>query len=434
MKSVFYLGVMVLIGWSVSAPQPANAKANPKYASIIMDADTGLILRQRNADKPLHPASLTKVMTLLMVFEALESGQIQLKDRVRISNHAASMVPSKLGLKPGSSIRVQDAIYALVTKSANDVAVALGEHLAGSERNFATRMTAKARAIGMTRTTFKNASGLHDKRQITSARDMAKMARYVINVYPEYYRYFSRKNFTYAGSTYRNHNRLMDTYPGMDGMKTGYINASGFNLIASAVRGDRRIIGVVFGGRSSKSRNAHMKDILDEGFAKIKNIRIARTVPPLPQRKPAYAKTLATYNPALKAGFERLIGQGDLDPANSKRIEAGLLAIAAHTNDDTPAGVQPRVVSARYEPVSVKRNTPWSVQIGAFKSRASSDKAIRNVLSGLPSPYSKAQPVIAPLKTTDGWLYRGRLTGFTKDEALAACNYIPDCLPVAPQN
>ncbi|MBL4805412.1 MAG: D-alanyl-D-alanine carboxypeptidase, partial [Alphaproteobacteria bacterium] len=272
-KSALCFCVMVLFSYGASAPKPAKAAENPKYASIVMDADTGLILRQRYANKSLHPASLTKVMTLLLTFEALESGQMQLKDRIRISNHAASMVPSKLGLKPGSSIRVQDAIYALVTKSANDVAVALAEHHAGSESNFAQRMTAKARAIGMSRTTFRNASGLHDPRQVTTARDMAKMARYVINVHPTYYRYFSRKNFTYAGQTYRNHNRLMDTYPGMDGMKTGYINASGFNLIASAVRGDKRIIGVVFGGRSSRSRNAHMKDILDEGFSKIKNIR-----------------------------------------------------------------------------------------------------------------------------------------------------------------
>lgn len=433
-KSVLCVCVMIVFSWGASVPKPAQAKENPKYASIVMDADTGLILRQRYANKRLHPASLTKVMTLLLTFEALESGKLDLKDRIRISNHAASMVPSKLGLKPGSSIRVQDAIYALVTKSANDVAVALAEHHAGSERNFAQRMTSKARAIGMSRTTFKNASGLHDPNQVTTARDMAKMGRYVINVYPNYYRYFSRKNFTYAGKTYRNHNRLMDTYAGMDGMKTGYINASGFNLIASAVRGEKRIIGVVFGGRSSKSRNAHMKDILDEGFAKIKNIRIAKPVPPLPQRKPAYAQTLAQYNPALKAGFERLIGQGDLDPSSSKRIEAGLLAIAAHTNDPTPAGVRPKLISARYEPISIKRNAPWSVQIGAFKSRASSDKAIRDVLSKLPSPYSKAQPIIAPLKTTDGWLYRGRLTGFTKDEALDACNFIRDCLPVAPQN
>lgn len=435
-KSALCFCAAFLIAFAADSPRSAHAKPNPKYASIVMDADTGIILRERNADKSLHPASLTKVMTLLLTFEALENGTLQLKDRIRISNHAASMVPSKLGLKPGSSIRVKDAIYALVTKSANDVAVALAEHHAGSERNFAKRMTAKARAIGMTRTTFKNASGLHDKRQVTTARDMAKMGQYVINVYPNYYRYFSRKNFSYAGKSYRNHNRLMDTYAGMDGMKTGYISASGFNLIASAKRNDRRIIGVVFGGRSSKSRNAHMKEILDEGFAKIKNIRIARKIPPLPQRKPAYAKTFAAaYNPALKSGFEKLIGQGDLDPASSKRIETGLMAIAAHTQPAAgDPSDSPRIVSAKYKPVSVSATKPWSIQIGAFKSRAASDRAIRLVLDGLPPPYDRAQPVVAPLKTTDGWLFRGRLTGYTKDEALSVCNMVRDCLPVAPQN
>ncbi|MEZ5815438.1 MAG: D-alanyl-D-alanine carboxypeptidase [Alphaproteobacteria bacterium] len=431
-----------LSGFSSSA----QAKGNPRYASIVMDADTGLILHQRYANKQLHPASLTKIMTLLLVFEALEQGKIGLKDRVRISQKAANMVPSKLGLPAGSSIRVQDAIYALVTKSANDVAVALAEHLAGSERNFALRMTNRAKDIGMSRTVFVNASGLHDKRQISTARDMAKLAQYVIKVYPDYYRYFSRKTFSYNGKSYRNHNRLMDSYDGMDGMKTGYIAASGFNLVASAVRGERRIIGVVFGGRSSKTRNAHMEELLDMGFGKIENLRIAKTPPPLPQRKPAIAKAfaalgggqnadgkMASLNPVLQSGFEQLIGEGDFDPAASKRIETGLMAIAAHTgNYDTAAKIIPVV----YEPAgtSVHADAPWSIQVGAFTSRAATDQAIQKIRSALPAPYSSGQPLIAPLKTSEGWLFRARLSGYTKEEALAACNYIRDCLPVAPQN
>lgn len=432
----------------------AFAAGNPRYASIVMDADTGLILHQRHANKSLHPASLTKVMTLLLVFEALEQGRIGLNDRVRVSRHAADMVPSKLGLAPGGSIRVKDAIYALVTKSANDVAVALAEHLAGSERNFAQQMTDKARAIGMTRTRFVNASGLHDKRQVSTARDMAKMARYVIQVHPDYYRYFSRKNFTYAGKTYRNHNRLMDTYPGMDGMKTGYVTASGFNLIASAVQGDRRIIGVVFGGRSSNTRNAHMKDLLDIGFDKIKNLSVAKAEIPVPGRKPAIAKAYAALNnPALQKGFERLIGEGDFDPASSQRIKTGLMAIAAHTGDPSvrdglpelrlastapEAGADayssPSLTSARPQAILTNYHAQWSVQIGAFTSRVATDSAIQKALKTLPSLYSKGQPVIAPLRTADGWLFRGRLNGYTKEEALAACDYIRDCLPVAPQN
>lgn len=427
----------------LAIPAPAMAKGNPKYSSLVMDADTGLILHQRYATKPVHPASLTKIMTLLLTFEALESGQIDLKDRVRISRHAANAVPSKLGLPAGSSIRVQDAIYALVTKSANDIAIAMAEHLAGSERNFAQRMTNKARDIGMSHTTFKNASGLHDPNQVTTARDMATLARYVILAYPDYYRYFSKSSFTYNGKTYRNHNRLMESYDGMDGMKTGYIAASGFNLVASAVRGDRRIIGVVFGGRSSKSRNAHMKELLDMGFSKVKNIRVARAQVPVPPRKPAIAQAYAALTsqpqPILQRGFERLIGEGDSDPAVSARIETGLLAIAAHTGKEQPlltasASPQAGVTPVSYSTQEVRASTPWSVQIGAFSSRAATDKAIQKTLKALPSPYSGAQPLIAPLKTADGWLFRARLTGYTKEEALAACNYIRDCLPVAPQN
>jgi len=454
----FILPCFLVLALIVSSFSPAQAKPNPRYASIVIDADSGLVLHQRHADKRLHPASLTKVMTLLMVFEALERGELRLKDRVRISNHAASMVPSKLGLKPGSSIRVKDAIYALVTKSANDVAVALAEHLAGSERNFATLMTRKARDLGMSRTTFMNASGLHNKRQISTARDMAKMARYVINVHPDYYRYFSRKNFTYQGRTYRNHNRLMDSYSGMDGMKTGYIGASGFNLVASAVRNNRRIIGVVFGGRSSKSRNAHMASLLDRGFDRVKNLLIAKITPPLPTRKPTIVSAVAalaakapaagedivanTYSAALQKGFGTLIGEGDFDPGLSSRIETGLMAIAAHKGEagyTVQKEKKPRAMPAAYSasvsaPKATGRNLPWAVQIGAFTSRAATDKAIHKALRSLPKPYSKAQPMIAPLKTADGWLFRARLSGYTKTEALSACNHLRDCLPVAPQN
>lgn len=444
----FFLGLS--LGF-FSFGHSADAKGNPRYASLVMDADTGLILHQRHANKSLHPASLTKIMTLLMTFEALEQGKIGLKDRVRFSKHATNMVPSKLGLPVGASIRVQDAIYILVTKSANDVAVALAEHLAGSERNFALRMTNRARDIGMSRTTFRNASGLHDKAQVTTARDMAKLARYMIIAHPDYYRYFSRKNFSYQGKTYRNHNRLMDSYSGMDGMKTGYIAASGFNLVASAVRNNRRIIGVVFGGRSSKTRNAHMAELLDMGFGKARNLHVAKAQIPVPKHKPSVTQRvaaakipqqgqltrqdkMASVNTALQNGFAPLIGEGDFDPAASKRIETGLIAIAAHTSKKNRHAPQGRIVPVSQRPVYIMSGAPWSVQIGAFTSRAATDKAIQKTLKSLPRAYADGQPMIAPLKTAEGWLFRARLTGYTKDEALAACNHIRDCLPVAPQN
>jgi D-alanyl-D-alanine carboxypeptidase len=451
MKSTFLFFCLSLL--LIFAPLSAEAKSNPRYASIIMDADTGMILEQQYANKSLHPASITKVMTLMLLFEKLESGEIGLKDRIRISKHAASMVPSKLGLKPGSSIRVKDAISALVTKSANDVAVAVAEHIGGSERNFARLMNRKAIQIGMTRTTFKNASGLHNKRQISTARDLAKMARHVINAYPSYYRNFSLQRFTYAGQTYRNHNRLLGTYDGMDGMKTGYVAASGFNLVASAVRNDRRIIAVVLGGRSSKTRNAHMRVLLDRGFSKLNNIRIARADVPLPAHKPAIlnaiaalnkvgeesSKKFAALNPALGEGFKELIGEGDFDPYLSGRIETGLLAIAAHKGEKvklSQGALKNRMLikSPKVIPASLTTNKqPWSVQIGAFNSRAVTDNAIHNALRTLPKPFSEAQPVIAPLKTASGWIFRARLTGYTKNEAIAACGYIKDCLTIPPQ-
>ncbi|MCB1532042.1 MAG: D-alanyl-D-alanine carboxypeptidase [Alphaproteobacteria bacterium] len=454
-RPVLLSALLLIFSLTIALPagNAAFAKENPRYASIVMDADTGMILHQRYADKQLHPASLTKIMTLYMVFEALEQGQLRLNDRVYISNHAASMVPSKLGLAAGSTIRVQDAIYALVTKSANDIAVALAEHLGRSEKNFAYMMTRRAHDLGMANTTFRNASGLHDPRQISSARDMAILARVIIQDYPSYYRYFSRRNFTYAGHTYRNHNRLMESYSGMDGMKTGYIQASGFNLVGSAVRGNRRLIGVVFGGRTAASRNAHMATLLDEGFRKVQDIRVASASAPVPPRKPGIVtamNTLQNLSPAsgVSAGsadgwtqsastlqngmFGKLIGEGDNDPAIAERIETGLMAINAQKGQpQTQTIASARPVLANY---SASAPRAWAVQIGAFTSRAATDQALRDTAKILPQQYASANPIIAPLKTKNGWLFRGRLSGFTKEEAFQACTHLKECMPVAPYN
>lgn len=448
------LALFVFMAGFLALPFVAYAKPNPKYASIVMDADTGMILHQSRADKVLHPASLTKVMTLLLTFEALEQGRINLKDRVYISRHAASMVPSKIGLPAGSSIRIKDAIYALVTKSANDVAVALAEHLGGTERNFAHTMTRRARLIGMNKTTFKNASGLHDKGQVTTARDMAKLARTVIQQYPEYYRYFSTREFTYRGKTYRNHNKLLGKYNGMDGMKTGYINASGFNLVASAVRNNRRIIGVVFGGRSGKTRNDHMAHLLDRGFVKIKDVRYAGLQPPKPDRKPSLqlaANTAPTttaqpllsrhthLNRKLESGhFTEIVGQGDIDPAISNRLETGLMAISAHTHKK-PSAVKLASLPPQ-RPLSPSRTSEhrvhdknWAVQVGAFSSRAQTDRAVHDAVKRLPYHLTHISPSVAPLKTNAGWIFRARLNGYTKAQAFQACQVLDGCLTIAPR-
>ncbi len=269
------------------AVAPKVADANPRYASIVVDAYTGEVLSSDRADKQLYPASLTKIMTLFMVFEALERKEIRLTDELPVSKRAAGMPPSKLHLRAGSTIKLEDAIYALVTKSANDVAVVVAEALGGSEIQFARKMTDRARQLGMSRTTFRNASGLPNRYQKSTARDMATLGRVLISRFPDYYTYFSSRRFTYNGRNYRNHNKLLGSYNGTDGIKTGYINASGFNLVASAQRDGRRIIGVVYGGRTSARRNNHMVNLLDRGFAEARrrNLVLAGT-PPVPKRRP----------------------------------------------------------------------------------------------------------------------------------------------------
>lgn len=260
------------------------APAQAKYASIVVDAETGEVLHAKNSNTRNHPASLVKMMTLYMVFDALEKRELKLNQGLRVSRRAAGMPPSKLGLRRGQTIRVKDAILALVTKSANDVAVVVAEAIGGTESQFAQKMTKKARRLGLKRTTFRNASGLPNRRQLSTARDMATLARALIRDFPQYYDYFGTKTFKYRGRTYRNHNRLLRSYRGADGIKTGYIRASGYNLVASGVRNGRRVIAVVFGGRTPRSRNRHTANLLDRGFKRLSTI--ARTYPAPPPRKP----------------------------------------------------------------------------------------------------------------------------------------------------
>ncbi len=456
---------ILMIGMVTIPAGAAHAQTNNKYASIVIDYDTGMVLSERYADKKLHPASMTKAMTLMMMFDAVNSGRVGLRDNIRMSKHAASMVPSKLNIPIGSSIKVEDAILALVTKSANDVAAAMAEHLGGTESNFAKMMTAKARQIGMRNTTFTNASGLHDPRMISTARDMAIMARTMIRDYPTQYKYFSTRYFTYQGKSYRNHNRLLESYKGMDGLKTGYVNASGFNLVASAVQNNHRIIGVVFGGRSTATRNAHMVNILDSGFEKVGNIKVAAfDNVPVPPRKPAMLRALASLNsmaPSAPAGepsqwaslntslqngmFGRLVGEGDIDPAASRRIETGLIAIAAHKGEAYQApplnrpstnSIQPAHIkvpqSARDNSQLTSINDLWAIQIGAFTSRAQTDKALGQAVLALPDGLRAGQPVIVPTKKGEGWIFRARLNGYSEAQALAACRYLKECIPVKP--
>lgn len=261
------LATVILCG--IGTVRPASAQiGSERYSAIVMDARTGAVLMAANADEPRYPASLTKMMTLYLTFEALRDGRISLTTPVPVSYTAASMPPSRLGLTAGMTLTVEEAILALVTKSANDAAAALGEFLGGgSEQRFAQMMTLKARALGMTRTTFRNASGLPDMDQVSTARDMALLGRRLLQDFPDRYSYFSTPYFVFRGRTIWNHNHLLQEYEGADGIKTGYVNDSGFNLVASAQRDGVRLVAAVFGGRTGRERDRHMMALLDRGFA-----------------------------------------------------------------------------------------------------------------------------------------------------------------------
>ena len=238
-----------------------------KYAAIVIDADTQEVLHSRHADEPRYPASLTKVMTLYMLFDALKSGEVSLDEKLVVSRYAASQAPSNLKLRTGARISVRSAINALITKSANDVAVVVAERLGGTESRFSRLMTAKAKTLGMENTRFVNASGLPSTRQLTTARDMALLAEAMLSDHADYYHYFATEKFSWGGRTYKNHNELLGSVPGVDGIKTGYTRASGFNLMASAEREGHRVIAVMLGGTTSRARDRHVQALIEAAFS-----------------------------------------------------------------------------------------------------------------------------------------------------------------------
>jgi D-alanyl-D-alanine carboxypeptidase len=320
LRSLFVGLLAVLIGLSC-VTDPADARprkkrsaasapassivTNPQYAAIVVDANTGDVLHAANADSLRHPASLTKIMTLYLLFEQLDAGKIRLDTPLTVSAHASAQAPSKLGLKPGQTITVEDAIKALVTKSANDVAVVVAEALAGSEEDFARQMTRKARALRMSKTVYRNASGLPDDEQVTTARDQALLALAIQDRFPRYYKYFSTRTFSFRGRSMANHNRLLGRVEGVDGIKTGYIRASGFNLVTSVRRGNRHIVATVLGGKSAGQRDARMRELIE---ARIVEAAVKRTVPkvaeaPLPPEAPRPVQ-VASAAPAAPAKTE----------------------------------------------------------------------------------------------------------------------------------
>ena len=293
----------------LAAPKPAAAQVgSDRYASIVIDAGTGNVLSAVNADEARYPASLTKMMTLYMLFEALRDRRVSLDQLVPVSSWAASMSPTKLGLVPGTAITVEQAILGLVTKSANDAAAALGELMGGDEERFAQMMTLRARALGMTSTTFRNASGLPDWGQVTTARDLAVLARHLVQDFPVQYRYFSTPSFVFHGRTILNHQHLLQTYPGADGLKTGFINDSGYNLVTSALHGSTRLIGVVLGAANGGERDDHMTALLDAGFDRMGvPYMMARQVPQPGARIPTLlssAQAAPLYSAPYAAAYQ----------------------------------------------------------------------------------------------------------------------------------
>jgi D-alanyl-D-alanine carboxypeptidase len=385
----------------------AASPAQARYASMVVDADTGEVLQAVNADQRNYPASLTKIMTLYLLFDELDSGQVHLTDRMPISPHAAAQSPSKVGLVPGQTLLVEDAILAIVTKSANDVAVCIAEFLGGTESGFAERMTRKARELGMRETQFRNASGLPNLGQTSSARDMVTLARAIIHNHAKDYHYFSTRQFTYNGMVINTHNHLMEHYQGADGLKTGYIAASGFNLVASAKRNGRRLVGVIFGGQTIASRDHHMAQLLDAAFARPAGSAGVQMAD-LPEQKeeadaaevtPVAKAPAADYRMVMKAMAAARAGQVPVT-AKPQRTHTAKAA-----SDDTAAG---------------DSEDAWGIQVGAYSQQAKARQAAQAALHKLGKLVEDGEVSVVHGKGHHR-IYRARVIGLPEDTAHEAC-------------
>jgi D-alanyl-D-alanine carboxypeptidase len=440
---------------------PADARSrrkrgggyHPPYAAIVVDANSGKVMHAANADALRHPASITKIMTLYLLFEQLEAGRLKLDTELPVSAHAASQAPSKLGLRPGQSIEVEDAIKALVTKSANDVAAVVGEAIGGSEREFARLMTRKARSLGMAETIYVNASGLPASEQVTTAREQAILGRAVQERFPRYYRYFSTRVFTYRGRAMRNHNRLLGRVDGIDGIKTGYVRASGFNLVANLRRDGRHLVAVVMGGPSGGVRDARMRQLL-EGNVQTASVR--RTAPVLAEAAPSRQPQRAVERPLVVASAadsgpelsEEPSTRGlDLPPRNIPqrsrlKVEEGsadpIKPILVRTIAVKRAGGHAAVQVARStlpapaaEPVEREATSArqasrggWMIQVGAFPEESVAKDRLKAVQSVAKTVLASAEPFTMRVVKRDATLYRARFAGLDRDEAESACKYL----------
>ena len=385
-------GLSIVVIFVASAVLSSTSFA-ASYAAMVVDGHNGKILYSKHGDAQRYPASLTKIMTLYLLFDRLEEGKLTENSRLEVSKHAAAQPPSKLGLAPGSTIRVKDAIYALVTKSANDVATVVAENIAGTESNFARLMTKKAHAIGMKSTQFRNASGLPDSEQVTTARDMITLANRLQFDHPERYAYFSTKYFKYGKRRYRNHNRLLFTYKGTDGIKTGYTRASGFNLLANVHRDDRHLIAVVFGGSTGAKRNAAMRHILNKSLPKASRKRM-----PLPRRSPP--------------GPDTPIAAGHQFPEHAART----------VERDT---VSPETVASLPPRLGANSTTElFHIQVGAYARKTDALERLEAIQNKAGDVIKGHEPMAIPLVEPERYLYRARFAGFTRRTADSTCHLL----------
>lgn len=469
--------------------RPAAAQSyQPPYASIVVDVNSGNVMQATNADTPRHPASLTKIMTLYMLFERLEAGKIKLNTELPVSAHAAAQAPSKLALKPGETIQVETAIRAVVTKSANDVAVIIAEALGGDEPSFARLMTAKARALGMRNTTYRNASGLPDDDQITTARDQATLGRAIQDRFPQYYRYFSTRVFEFRGRAMRNHNHLLGNVTGVDGIKTGYIRASGFNIVTSARRGNRHIVAVVFGGSTAKARDARVRSLIENNvnIAAVKRtapqivegwdgkVQVASS-PPVPVKdpreqvavspastegpalgstdpiKPNAVKTFTVHPGSIRTGSLSPPSLSPMPSDSRKLVPSPASANAKVTNIATvkseppapPPGAKPGVlgvlpvkstqvasagsqvpVPAATAELAAKPRGGWMIQVGAFDDETDAKQRLSAAQIKAKEQLGQADPFTEKVAKGDRSLYRARFAGLDKNQAENACKHL----------
>ncbi len=406
----------------------------PIYSSIVVDAATGKVLSEEGADTRSYPASLTKMMTLYMLFEALERHEIQMDSKMPVSKHASAAAPSKLNLRPKSTISVEDAIQAIVTKSANDVAVVIGERLGGTEEHFAEKTTARAHQLGMTQTTFRNASGLPDPQQFSSARDMSILANHLLKDFPQYYGQFSRMDFTYQGQTIHTHNHLLEFYEGADGIKTGYTAASGFNLVASATRNGYRIIGVIFGGATASSRDKHLAALMDDGFSQLAGLPTNA----IATREKFKNDVIATR--IAQGKNDTSTEEGDRDEpftpvTDTSPVETSALAPIPSAAKNQAAKAQPvkkmaalEMATTQKPPVAVVDPATagtWGIQLGAYSNRTKAEAQVATALAKLKPTFVTARALVIPVKVKNQIIYRARIMGFAGGDLMKACALIP---------